>query len=251
MAFLSTKTGQFTYFAQQFGESNWHGKNVLDFGGNVGNILRDPNSTIDHERYWCIDVVRESIEKGKLEFPEAHWLFYDRYCFFFNPEGIRDISLPPFPNKFDFIVAYSVFTNTPRTDMLQLVAELKDLLSASGALAFTFIDPYYHSWPGRDARNNLVWRLEREIFLEGEKGNRLDIDVHALNERAKNANWFVLVNGEDLYLETEDTRTYAAAEQRTYHTFYTVDYMRTLFPEATILSPANDEMQHCCVIRNQ
>lgn len=249
MGFLSTKTGQFTYFAQQFGESNWRGKNVLDFGGNVGNTLRDPNSTIDHERYWCIDVVRESIAKGAFEFPEAHWVFYDRFCFFFNPRGIRNLSLPPFEQNFDFVVAYSVFTNTPRTDMLQLVSELKSLLGAHGALAFTFIDPHYHSWPGRDPRNNLVWRLEREIFLEGEKGNTLDIDVNALNERAKNANWFVLVNGEDLYLETEDVRSYAPEEQRTYHTFYTVDYMRRLFPEATILPPANDEMQHCCVIR--
>lgn len=249
MGFLSTKTGQFTYFAQQFGESNWHGKNVLDFGGNVGNILRDPHSTIDHERYWCIDVVSESIAKGRKEFPAAHWVFYDRYCFFFNPDGTRELPLPKLNQDFDFVVAYSVFTNTPRTDMLQLVAELKDLLSANGALAFTFIDPHYHSWPDRDSRNNLVWRLEREIFLEGEKGNTLDIDVNALNERAKNANWFVLVNGADLYLETENVNTYAPEEQRTYHTFYTVDYMRSLFPGATILPPANDEMQHCCVIR--
>ena len=63
MAFLSTKTGQFTYFAQQLGESNWHGKNVLDFGGNVGNILRDPECTIDHERDWCLDVVPESMNR--------------------------------------------------------------------------------------------------------------------------------------------------------------------------------------------
>ena len=59
----------------------------------------------------------------------------------------------------------------------------------------------------------------------------------------------MLVNGEDLYLETEEVRSYAPEEQRTYHTFYTVDYMRSLFPEATILPPANDEMQHCCVIK--
>jgi SAM-dependent methyltransferase len=251
MGFLSTKTGQFTYFAQQFGESDWRGKNVLDFGGNVGNILRDPESTIDQERYWCIDVASDSIAKGRLEFPRAHWIFYDRYCFFFNTSGTRGLPLPHLEQNFDFIVAYSVFTNTPRTDMLELVTELENLLSANGAFAFTFIDPYYHSWPGRDPRNNLVWRLEREIFLEKEKGNTLDIDVHALNERAKNVNWFVLVNGEDLYLETEDVRSYAPEEQRTYHTFYTVDYMRSLFPEATILPPANDEMQHCCVIRKR
>jgi SAM-dependent methyltransferase len=249
VTFLSTKTGQFTYFAQQLGEANWRRKNVLDFGGNIGNMLRDPNSTIDHERYWCIDVVRESIEKGKAERPAAHWVFYDRYCFFFNPLGVKGLELPSLDQMFDYVVSYSVFTNTPRTDMLQLVDQLRHRLAPGGALAFTFIDPHYHSWPDRDSRNNLVWRLEREIFLEGEKGNTLEIDVHALSDRAKHANWFVLVNGEDLYLETEDVQSYEPERQRTYHAFYTADYMRSLFPEATILPPANDEMQHCCVIK--
>lgn len=249
MAFLSTKTGQFTYFAQQVGESNWHGRNVLDFGGNVGNILRDPDSTIDHEHYWCIDVVPESIEKGKAEFPEAHWVFYDRYCFFFNPFGVRNLALPSLDEQFDYVVAYSVFTNTPRRDMFQLVEQLEKTLAPGGALAFTFIDPHYHSWPDRYPSNNLVWRLEREIFLEGEKGNTLDIDVAALNERAREASWFVLVNGEDLYLETENVPEYEPERQRTYHTFYTAGCMRSLFPNATILPPANDEMQHCCVIK--
>lgn len=249
MAFLSTKTGQFTYFAQQLGEPNWRGKNVLDFGGNIGNMLRDPNSTIDHERYWCIDVVPESIEKGRAEFPHAHWVFYDRQCFFFNPFGVKDLDLPRLEQAFDYIVAYSVFTNTPRTDMLQLVEQLENRLANNGALAFTFIDPHYYSWPDRYPANNLVWRLEREIFLEKQKGNTLEIDVQALSQRAKDAKWFVLVNGEDLYLETEDTESYELERQRTYHTFYTVDYMQSLFPKGQILPPANDEMQHCCVIR--
>jgi SAM-dependent methyltransferase len=248
VAFLSTKTGQFTYFAQQLGDANWRGKNVLDFGGNIGNILRDPDSTIDHERYWCLDVVRESIEKGKAQFPRAHWIFYDRYCFYFNPFGVDGLDLP-LEESFDYIVAYSVFTNTPRTDMLQLVNQLKDCLAPNGAFAFTFIDPHYYSWPDRYRGNNLVWRLQREIFLEREKGNILNIDVCALSERAKDADWFVLVNGEDLYFEGEEVPPYPPELQRTYHTFYTADYMHSLFPNATILPPANDEMQHCCVIR--
>lgn len=249
MAFLSTKTGQFTYFAMQFGERDWGGKYVLDFGGNIGNMLRDPNSTIDEERYWCVDVVQESIEAGKAAFPKAHWIFYDRYCFFFNPYGVSQLKLPEVSQQFDYIVAYSVFTNTSRTDMLDLVEQLKACLNDRGALAFTFIDPDYVSWPGRYDGNNLRWRLEREIFLEKEKGNTLDIDVYELSERARGAPWFVLVNGEDLYLETEITKNYEPARQRTYHTFYSVDYMKSLFPEATILPPVNDEMQHCCVIR--
>lgn len=249
MAFLSTKTGQFTYFAQQLGEPDWRGKNVLDFGGNVGNMLRDPNSTIDHERYWCIDVIRESIEQGRATFPRSHWIFYDRYCFFFNPYGGRNLALPELEQAFDYIVAYSVFTNTPRTEMLELVSQLEQRLAKNGALAFTFIDPHYRSWPDRYGGDNFVWRLEREIYLEKEKGNTLNIDVPALSERARDAAWCVLVNGEDLYLETEDVPDYEPERQRTYHVFYSVDYMRSLFPEATIVPPANDEMQHCCVIR--
>jgi hypothetical protein len=67
--------------------------------------------------------------------------------------------------------------------------------------------------------------------------------------RAREAPWFVLVNGEDLYLETDETKTYEPDRQRTFHTFYSVEYMTELFPEAKILPPVNDEMQHCCVIR--
>ncbi len=251
MAFLSSKTGQFTYFALQVGESDWSRKYVLDFGGNIGNMLRDPSSTIDEERYWCVDVVEESIKSGKAAFPKAHWVFYNRYCFFFNPHGISRLALPEIPSSFDYIVAYSVFTNTSRTDMFDLVDQLRNRLSAGGALAFTFIDPHFRSWsPHRYNGNNLRWRLEREIFLEKEKGNTLDIDVDGLVQRASGAPWFVLVNGEDLYLESEATRIYEPEQQRTYHTFYSVEYMQSLFPEATILPPVNDEMQHCCVIRN-
>ncbi|MCI0565044.1 MAG: class I SAM-dependent methyltransferase [Nitrososphaera sp.] len=249
MAFFSTKMGQFTYFSLQVGESVWRGKKVLDFGGNIGNILRDPNSTIEQERYWCIDVVKDSIERGRAFYPKSHWVFYDRYCFFFNPHGIPSLTLPDLDESFDYIVAYSVFSNTTRTDMLQLVDQLEGLLANNGALAFTFIDPHYFTWPGQYHGNNFLWRLEREKQLEQEKGHILDIDVEDLTKRAQHANWCVLVNGEDLYIETEDIQSYEPERQRTQHVFYSEDYMKTLFPHATILPPVNNEMQHCCVIR--
>jgi len=248
MAFFSSKMGQFTYFSAQLGEPDWRGKNVLDFGGNIGNMLRDPNSTIDQERYWCIDVVRDSIERGKASFPLSHWIFYDRYCFFFNPHGVPNLSLPELDHTFFYIVAYSVFTNTARTEMLQLVGQLEAKLCDEGALAFTFIDPNYCSWPQQYPGNNFRWRMEREILLEKEKGHTLDIDMERLGKKAKAAEWCVLVNGEDLYLETEETKTYEPQQQRTCHVFYTVEYMKALFPHATILPPVNNEMQHCCVI---
>jgi SAM-dependent methyltransferase len=241
--FVSTKMGQFAYFAEQVGTSDWRGKNVLDFGGNVGNILKDPRSTIDEERYWCLDVIPRSIERGRADFPRAQWVLYDRYCFFFNPSGTPRLSIPPMGTAFDYIVAYSVFTNTTPSDMLQLVDELRAMLADGGALAFTFIDPRHVTWPAHYRGNNFQWRLERE---DNDLASRRTRDML---RRANGAEWCMLVNGRDLYVETEEMRAYPEDEQESCHVFYTTDYIRQLYPEATILPPASDEMQHCCVIR--
>ena len=245
MAFRSTKMGQFTYFSQQVGEALWHGKNVLDFGGNIGNMLRDPNSTIDEERYWCIDVVKDSIEQGKLYYPKSHWVFYDRYCFAFNPHGVPNLTFPDLHQTFDYIVAYSVFTNTAQSEMLQLVNHLVSLLAKDGLLAFTFIDPHHCSWPGQYHGDNFQWRLEGER----KTGGVSTTTMKDLIKKAQHADWFTLVNANDLYLETEDIQACEPERQKTYFVFYSEKYMKALFPNATILPPANNEMQHCCVIR--
>jgi SAM-dependent methyltransferase len=245
LAFLSQKQNQFTYFSMQLGESDWSRKDVLDFGGNVGNMLRDPNSNIDPERYWCIDVGREAIECARTAFPESHWIAYDRRCFFFNPGGTPGLPLPRIDKTFDYIVAYSVFSNTPRPEMLELVDELRLRLNPGGALAFTFIDPHHRSWPGDYPGDNLLWRLQREQELHADLG----IDIDRIRRDAEDARWFMLVNGTDLYIETDDLPAYPAHEQRTCHVFHAEHYMKALFPDAKVLSPVNNEMQHCCIIR--
>lgn len=249
MTFVSTKMGQFTYFSLQVGESMWRGKKVLDFGGNIGNLLRDPNSTIEQEQYWCIDVDKDALERGEAFYPKSHWVFYNRHCFFFNPNGVPNLTLPALDQTFDYIVAYSVFTNTTQTDMLQLVNQLEGLLANNGALAFTFIDPHYFSWPGQYHGNNFEWRLEREKQLARERGTTLNIDMRNLMRRAQDADWLMLINSDDLYIETEDIQPYEPERQKTCHAFFTEKYMKILFPHATVLPPVNNEMQHCCVIR--
>jgi hypothetical protein len=243
LTFLSKKTGQFAYFSQQVGDAMWRGKNVLDFGGNIGNILRDPSSTIDEERYWCIDVDQESVERGKAAYPKAHFVHFDRYCFFFNPYGTPRLKLPEIGERFDYIVAYSVFTNTALTDMLDLVADLEALLAPGGALAFTFIDHRHYAWPKKYKWNNFHWRLEREL------GDVWTEEAQEMRARADRSQWCMLVNGDELYVESEDIRPIAPEQQRTCHVFYSQETMKTLFPHAAILPPANNEMQHCCVIR--
>jgi hypothetical protein len=242
VAFFSQKMGQFSYFSMQLGEPDWRGKDVLDFGGNIGNILRDQNSTIDEERYSCIDVDREAIESGMADFPKSHWYFYNRYCFFFNPLGQLGLALPDFNQRFDYIVSYSVFTNTVRSEMLDLVEQLKTLLNDNGKLAFTFIDPGYRSWPNKYAGNNLRWRLERD------NKDKPDVDIAALVAEADQAQWCILLNGTDLYLETETLRPCPVDQQKSCHVYYSEAYMKSLFPDAVIMPPANNEMQHCCII---
>ena len=240
--FISRKTGQFSYFAQQLGDWNWQGKNVLDFGGNIGNMLSDPASTIDPRRYWCLDVCEESIAQGRKRFPDAHWRFYDRFCFYFNARGVRGLPLPDLGVQFDVIVAYSVFTNTSRSDMLEMVPRLEAMLAGGGALAFTYIEADFRPW---GALTNFEWRLDREGGdLSSSVGQRMVRQAHE-------AEWCILVNGETLFVETEEVGDYAPDAQQSHHTFYSTRYMRKLVPHGSMQQPVEDEMQHCCVIRKR
>jgi SAM-dependent methyltransferase len=258
MSFISSRFGQFAYFDVQCGRPDWRGKKVLDFGGNVGNILRDPQATIEHDKYWSIDVSRAAIEKGKETFPEAHWRFYNRYNFAFNPTGIEGLPVPDMGQEFDYILAYSVFSHIGKSEMLDLVAQLENQLAAHGILAFTFIDPHFNpavrngeTYSGYYHGSNLKQRLERQ------QKNDPSIDVSRLLESARDAAWCTLLNDDDLYIESEQLQHYEEREKRSFCTFYTAAFMQDLFPAATILPPPHSAyapteesvLQHCCVIR--
>src|SRR5262249_25278195 len=141
----SRKFGQFHYFDQQLGHPDWTARVVLDFGGNQGNLLVDSNNRIRPQDYYCVDVIKEAIDEGRRQFPEAHWVHYDRYNCSFNPEGTVDILIPELGIEFDFILAYSVFTHIARKEMHDLVGQLRARLKPWGTLAFTFIDPHHSS----------------------------------------------------------------------------------------------------------
>jgi hypothetical protein len=216
------KATQFAYFDKQLGHPNWRGKRVLDFGGNKGNLLLDPACTIRHQDYYCLDVIGEAIEEGRKTFPDANFIHYDRYNCSFNPEGVRELPVPDLGVEFDFILAYSVFTHTTFEEMKELVAQLRQ---HGRTVAFTFIDP---QWNG-----NLRWRLE--------KHNPQD-RVETLLSREMQ--WCSLVNGTELYVNSSGVFDFQ--DCMTYNVYYTEDFMRAQFPNATIEKPVNGEMQHCC-----
>ena len=55
------KSTQFAYFNEQLDHPDWRNKLVFDFGGNQGNLLRDPSCSIRPRDYYCIDVLRGNI----------------------------------------------------------------------------------------------------------------------------------------------------------------------------------------------
>jgi SAM-dependent methyltransferase len=238
---LHRKFGQFRYFDQQLGHPDWSSKSLLDFGGNQGNLLRDSQQRIRPQDYYCIDVIKEAIEEGRRQFPDAHWIHYNRFNCSFNPNGFRDIPIPRTKTDFEFIVAYSVFTHTTRDEMHELVAQLRLCLAPSGRLAFTFIDPHYSSWPESYQATNLQWRLDQA------RESNPAVDVISLVEKSRNADWCALVDGSQVHVNGDGINP--GQEIMTYHVFYTVACMQRAFPDATILSPVNGEMHHCCILR--
>ncbi|HEV8562955.1 MAG TPA: class I SAM-dependent methyltransferase [Actinophytocola sp.] len=248
--FVSLRAHQFAYFDPELGHPDWAGATVLDFGGNAGNILLDPHCTIRPENYWSVDISRDAISVGERRHPRAHFVWYDRYNFEFNPTGTPGLPIPDLGRRFDIILAYSVFDHTPRAEMLELVDQLRAMLTADGVLAFTFVDPNYDppaGWideergdevPGAD---NLLWRLT--LGLGAEEAARMAAGVPR-----RELTWVTLVNGVELVLGSGDDWVYTGHDQPRYFTFCTEEHMRVLYPDAEILPPVAPQRQSCCVV---
>jgi hypothetical protein len=239
------KSGQFAYFNKQLDYPDWTGKAVLDFGGNAGNLLLNDDCTIRPEDYYCMDVLREALAEGQERFPLAHWIHYNRYNCSFNPEGVKDLPIPYMGVELDFILAYSVFTHTTREEMHDLVEQLRARLAPGGALAFTFIDPHFKPWPETYEGNNLKWRLE------GFHKTTPTLDVKGLLEQSRGAAWCALVDGSQLFVNSNGVWGNEGQSCITYDVYYTVEFLQREFPRATIHPPVNGEMQHCCIIRRE
>jgi SAM-dependent methyltransferase len=240
MSFLTTNVGQFAYFDSQLSHPTWRGKRILDFGGNTGNILKDPNSTIEPPSYCCLDVSRIAVERGKAAHPNAHFIFYDRYSFEYNPNGIRDLELPDVGTTFDFILALSVFTHTPKSEMILFVHQLSTLLAEGGLLAFTFLDP--HHVPCGGETSNLE-------YYAGRNGLRAPDRLLRRVEAARHAEWCELANDE-LSVDSATIEFPQPSRNDRYIVFYTEKYLKSLLGDVRILPPVEPfPRQHCCIVR--
>jgi SAM-dependent methyltransferase len=251
MSFISAAPEHLSYFDLQLDHPQWEQATVLDFGGNRGNALMA--GRIKESNYWCIDVSSDAIERGQRDYPEAHWIFYNRYNFQFNPTGIPDLPIPDLGRKFDYVLAYSVFTHTHKAEMIELVNDLRQLVAENGRLAFTFVDPHYvvpgNYSPLHHPPTNLGGGLERI------REDMPNLPVQQLLSKAEGADWCALVDDRDLYLDQEDPGIRKTGIANTYHTFCTARYMSQIFPDATILAcpegfnTPDMVSQHCCVLK--
>jgi hypothetical protein len=252
---ISRVSGQFYYFDHQLGHPDWTGKYVLDFGGNVGNILLDPGCRIEPANYWSIDIVKEAIVLGRARHPDAHFVFYDRYNHAFNPDGKPGLPIPDPGVRFDFILGHSVFTHVSKAETLEYADQLVAMLTDDGTAAFSFIDPWWVPPPGRagefgDAGGNsssacnLRWRLERHRLYKPE------MDVAGLLARAERSTltWVTLVNHDQLHFDPDDDGLAADTRGPNYDTFCTTHYIRQLFPSGQIVEPVAPVRMHCLIL---
>ena len=228
---ISTRLMQFSYFDQLLRCPVWKGRKVLDFGGNIGTFLVGAGNNVDHDDYWCLDLNPAVVEQGRRTYPRAHFVHYNRYSPQYNPNGVRHMPIPDCGVKFDIILAFSVFTHTDGSEMLELVGSLRSMLVSEGVLAFTFRDPHYD-------------RSLSDPTLPS--GSALLSDKFV-----KPARWCVVID-DKLYVEPGDElchQTRVGRPLESYSSFFTVDYMASLFPEATVHPPVSPEWQHCCILK--
>lgn len=194
--FITKRKVQFRFFDHQLGSPDWTGKRVLDFGGNAGNVLLDPNCQIEPGNYWCIDLSRDAIAEGRRRHPEAHFIFYDRYNFEYNPTGTIGLPIPDPGIRFDFIVAWSVVTHNNKADSLKLIDQLVALLADDGKLAVTFTDPTWTPPPIWSHESTSLDLSRLDEILMGIKDYKPEMDAGTLQAWAektdfehKSVNW--------------------------------------------------------------
>lgn len=245
---LSTRQTQFCYFDRILESPVWKRSKVLDFGGNVGGFLVGAGHHVDHDDYWCLDVTQGAIEQGQRNFPRAHFVFYNRFSSYFNPNGIRNLPVPDLGLKFDVILAFSVFTHTHRDEMIELVGQLRSMLATQGVLAFTFCDPSYDrslSDPRLPPGTGVIGMFERHQTASLSPTNEV------MGERVPHSRWCVVADDE-LYI---DPGTEISQQQRrsqpwgSYCSYFTEEYMASLFPDASVHPPVSPEWQHCCILK--
>lgn len=169
-------------------------KKILDYGGHNGNLIYFSNGLIDEKDYTVIDVNLDAIESGKINYPNATWIFNDVFNYVHNHNG-KQLTFPIL-KKQDYIFSFSVFTHI---DLYELVQTLKWMISLKPEkIMISFIDitnDYMLNWfykkrlkdygtcvDFRDLKNNLDINIcyilnNDKIIINEHKHEPIDYDL--------------------------------------------------------------------------
>jgi hypothetical protein len=122
------------------------------------------------------------------------------------------------------------------------------MLSPAGVLAFTFTDARYDR-----SLSDLELPAGSDVrkMLERNRMKNTSRDIDQIVQRAYEAKWCLLID-EELYVEPGDEFSHQQRRgqpDESYCTYYAVDYMASLFPDAKVHPPVSPEWQHCCLFR--
>tara|TARA_B110000902_G_C14041244_1_gene487903 strand:+ start:42 stop:752 length:711 start_codon:yes stop_codon:yes gene_type:complete len=120
---------------------NYKKKTILDFGGNLGNLISYSNGKILEHDYTCLDLSKEALDILQVNYPNTLGLHWNRYHKMYNPDGNVD---EPWPAhlQYDIAFANSVFTHQEIPEMIKC---LKYLTHHADRIYFTYIDPNNNS----------------------------------------------------------------------------------------------------------
>ena len=122
---------------------DWENSNVLDFGGNRGNLLEDLVASeydFNPENYTSLDVDPSGLELGQQNFPASSWVHYNAGNPVYNPNGVTGHALPFRPNTFDVSVAYSVHSHSTYEQLVWDLTQLKKVTKPGGLIVTTIVD---------------------------------------------------------------------------------------------------------------
>lgn len=112
---------------------------VLDYGSNYGRFLESSDGQFDQKNYVGIDVDKDALNDGKIMFPNAEFIHYNKHNFWYNPKGQKDI-WPEVNKEFEYIISYSVITHTTKEDMVEAITWLYSKLKTGGKMFVSYLD---------------------------------------------------------------------------------------------------------------
>lgn len=155
------------YLKEAIGIKNLKGLQILDWGGNHGNLLKDgvESHEIDPTDYTCIDVDARVMEESRKAFPDASWITRCVTHPVYNAhKDQKDIDFTPHLNKYDVVYAYSVYTHDTWEKAFEDLDILYKLAKPRGKICFSYVDPKSAEIFRRKRINEFGYSVEPDAF---------------------------------------------------------------------------------------